>query len=132
MHKQNMYNNGMNMKERAQEILTFLPAVYLAFRSPKTPVKAKILAGLTVAYALSPIDLIPDFIPGIGYLDDIIILPAMITWTIHAIPKELFDGFMQEARAHMDKQPKKKWVYAIPVLLIYALLLYWIISIFIH
>lgn len=72
----------MNLKERAKKLKTDIPAVFLALKHEKTPVGAKILAALTVAYALSPIDLIPDFIPVIGYLDDLLLLPVMVTWTI--------------------------------------------------
>lgn len=115
------------MKERARQIKTFLPAVYLAAKSPKTPRKTKILAALTMAYALSPIDLIPDFIPVIGYLDDLIILPAMITWTVHSMPKELFAAFRKEADTAYEQKPEKRWIYAIPVLLLYCLILYLIL-----
>jgi uncharacterized membrane protein YkvA (DUF1232 family) len=117
----------MNMKARAQQIKTFLPAVYLAARSPLTPKKTKVLAALTMAYALSPMDLIPDFIPVLGYLDDLVILPAMIAWTVHSMPKELFDSFLQEAQEKMTAQPAKKWAYAIPTICIYALILYGIL-----
>lgn len=121
-----LYNIVMKIKEKAAQIKTFLPAVYLAMKSPKTPKKTKILAALTVGYALSPIDLIPDFIPVLGYLDDCIILPAMIAWTVQSMPKELFDEFAAEAKAMMS-QPKKKWYYAIPILLLYALIIYLIV-----
>jgi len=67
----------MNFKERAQKLKSDIPAIFLALKDKDTPIIAKILAAVTVAYALSPIDLIPDFIPVLGYLDDLIILPAM-------------------------------------------------------
>lgn len=127
-----MYNRDMNKQDRARQIMTFLPAVYLAAKSSKTPVRTKILAALTVAYALSPIDLIPDFIPVIGYLDDLIILPAMITWTIHSMPKELFDSFMKEAENRQNDYPRKRWIYAVPILLFYILILYLILHAFLH
>ena len=56
-----------------------------------TPVLAKIFAGITVAYALSPIDLIPDFIPVLEYLDDTILLPAFVALTIKFIPKDILE-----------------------------------------
>ena len=61
-------------------------ALYLAARHPDTPWYAKLWAGAIVAYALSPIDLIPDFIPVLGYLDDVIILPAMIWVALRLVP----------------------------------------------
>lgn len=78
----------MNLKERAARLKTDIPAIFLCLKSKETPLIPKILAGVTVAYALSPIDLIPDFIPVLGYLDDLIILPAFIALTIHFIPKD--------------------------------------------
>ena len=69
-------------------------AVYLAAKDPRTPWHAKAVAFLTIAYALSPIDLIPDFIPIFGYLDDLVIVPAGITLAIRLIPAEV----LEEAR----------------------------------
>ena len=82
----------MGFKDRAKQLKADIPALVLSLRSRDTPVGAKILAGITVAYALSPIDLIPDFIPVLGYLDDLIILPALIALTVKLIPKDVFDS----------------------------------------
>lgn len=122
----------MNMKQRAQQIKTFLPAVYLAAKSPKTPRKTKILAVCTAVYALSPIDLIPDFIPVLGCLDDLIILPTLITWIIHSMDKDLFASFMEEAKNQRNTTTQKKWIYAIPIILIYLLIVYFIFKAFIR
>lgn len=65
-------------------------ALYLAAQDPRVPILAKIIIGLVVAYALSPIDLIPDFIPAIGYLDDLILLPLGIWLCIRLIPQEVW------------------------------------------
>lgn len=64
----------MDLKARAKKLKTDIPAVFLALKDKETPFTAKIFAGITVAYALSPIDLIPDFIPVLGYIDDLILL----------------------------------------------------------
>lgn len=61
----------MDLKARAKKLKTDIPALFLALKDKKTPILAKIFAGITVAYALSPIDLVPDFIPVMGYLDDV-------------------------------------------------------------
>jgi uncharacterized membrane protein YkvA (DUF1232 family) len=74
-------------------------AIYLASRDPRMPWYAKILAVAVAAYALSPIDLIPDFIPVIGYLDDLIILPLGIWLVVSLIPDEI----MVEYRAKADQ-----------------------------
>ena len=75
------------LKARAKQLKNDVPAVFLSLKDKDTPVVAKIVAAITVAYALSPIDLIPDFIPVLGYLDDVILLPAFIAWTIRLIMK---------------------------------------------
>jgi uncharacterized membrane protein YkvA (DUF1232 family) len=75
-------------------------AVWLAARDPRVPWYAKVLAAAVGAYALSPIDLIPDFIPVIGYLDDLLLVPAGIFLTVRLIP----DGLMAEFRAEAAKR----------------------------
>src|SRR6266540_4194489 len=73
-------------------------ALYLAVRDPRTPWYAKVVAVCVVAYAFSPIDLIPDFIPVLGYLDDVIIVPLGIMLALRLIPAEV----MAECRARAD------------------------------
>lgn len=68
----------MTLKEQANKLKADIPAIFIALKKKETPILAKIIAGITVAYALSPIDLIPDFIPVLGYLDDIILLPILV------------------------------------------------------
>jgi len=74
-------------------------AVYLAIKDPRTPWYARVAAGLVVAYAFSPIDLIPDFIPILGYLDDLIIIPLGIALTIKLLPPDV----LAEARSRADQ-----------------------------
>ncbi len=81
-------------------------ALYLAGRDPRVPCYAKVLAAATAAYALSPIDLIPDFIPIIGYLDDLILIPAAIWLTIKLIPNGLMAELRNEAALRLaSKRP---------------------------
>lgn len=117
----------MKIKECAENLKKNIPAVFLSLKDKDTPALAKILAGITVAYALSPIDLIPDFIPLIGYLDDIIILPALVTLTIKLIPQEVWQKNLSlSADLWSDGKPKK-WYYAIPVIIIWIVLVFIII-----
>src|SRR5829696_4288244 len=81
----------------ARAIKRDVHALYLASRDPRVPWYAKALAMLVAAYALSPIDLIPDFIPVVGYLDDLVIVPLGILITIKLIPRGLMDEFRTEA-----------------------------------
>jgi len=111
----------LNLKERATQLRTDIPAVFLSLKSPEPPWYAKALAALALVYALSPIDLIPDFIPVLGYLDDLIILPALIALTIHFIPKDTFERYRQEAQGMWQDGKPKKWFYAIPFIFIWML-----------
>ena len=120
----------MNLKERAKKLKLNIYAIYLSIKDKDTPVLAKILAGITVAYALSPIDLIPDFIPVLGYLDDLILLPILITLTLKFIPKEIFERNSEKAKNIMLNAKMKKWYFAIPIILIWMVffaLLIWLI-----
>jgi uncharacterized membrane protein YkvA (DUF1232 family) len=84
-------------KQWARAIKRDAVAVWIAARDPRVPWYAKLLAGAVAAYALSPIDLIPDFIPVLGYLDDVIIVPAGILLTVRLIPGGLMEEFRAEA-----------------------------------
>ena len=118
----------MNLKERAKKLKTDLPAVFLALKKKETPVYAKILAGITVLYALSPIDLIPDFVPVLGYLDDVIILPALVALTVKLIPKEIFAQCQIDSVGLWENGKPKKWYYALPIVAIWLLILYFVIN----
>lgn len=81
----------MDLKERARKLKKDIPAIFLALKDKETPAAAKIAAGITIAYALSPIDLVPDFIPVLGYLDDVIVLPLLVAVAIKLIPKDVLE-----------------------------------------
>lgn len=118
----------MTLKERARSLKRDIPAVYLALRSKETPVIAKLLAGITVALALSPIDLIPDFIPVLGYLDDILLLPALIGLTVKLIPPEVFAVCRRQAEGLWESGKPKKWYFALPVAGVWGLLLWLLVK----
>jgi uncharacterized membrane protein YkvA (DUF1232 family) len=84
-------------KQWARAIRRDTVALWIAARDPRVPWHAKLLAGAVAAYALSPIDLIPDVIPVLGYLDDVIIIPAGILLTVRLIPGGLMEEFRVEA-----------------------------------
>lgn len=116
----------MNLKERAKKLKTDIPAIFLVLKDPDTPFSAKMVAGITVAYALSPIDLIPDFIPVLGYVDDILLLPALIAWTIRLVPKDILEKNRKLAEGMWQDGRPKKWYYAVPIVLLWLILL-WIV-----
>ena len=107
----------MNLRQRAESLKTDVPAVFLALKDKRTPALAKLFAALTVAYALSPVDLVPDFIPVLGYLDDVILLPALVTLTVRFIPKEIMASCREQAKEMWQDGKPKKWYYALPVVL---------------
>ncbi len=118
----------MNLKERAKQLKTDITAIFIALKNKETPIISKVFAAITIVYALSPIDLIPDFIPVLGYLDDIIILPLLIALTVRLIPHDIFE----ECRIHaeglwIDSKPKK-WYFALPIVAIWLLMIYLIIK----
>jgi uncharacterized membrane protein YkvA (DUF1232 family) len=88
-----------SLKARARQLQSEITALYLAARHPRTPWYAKALVVAIVAYALSPIDLIPDFIPVLGLLDDIVLLPLAIVVAVKLVPAEV----MAECRARASE-----------------------------
>lgn len=118
----------MKLKERVQKLKEDIPAVFLCLKDKKTPVSAKLFAALTVCYALSPIDFIPDFIPVLGYLDDVILLPALVYITVKLIPKEVWESNRDAARELWQDGKPKKWYYAIPIVLVWMLIIWLIVK----
>ena len=122
----------MNLKERAKKLKNDIPTVFLALKDQDTPVIAKIIAGVTVAYALSPIDLVPDFIPVLGYLDDVILLPALVALTIKLIPKDIWERNRKLSEGLWENGKPKKWYYGIPVVAIWGLIVLMVLIIFLR
>ena len=119
---------GVNWQERARKLKMDIPALLLALKDHDTPVTARIFAGITVAYALSPVDFIPDFIPVLGYLDDIVLLPVMVAITIKLIPKEVMEKNRRLAEDLWKDGKPKKWYYGIPVVLVWLLIGWWAVK----
>ena len=91
------------LKTRAKALKRDVVALWIAARDPRVPWYAKVLAGVVAAYALSPIDLIPDFIPVLGYLDDLLIAPAGIWLVVRLIPPPLMAEFRQKAASAAER-----------------------------
>lgn len=100
------------LRRRARRLRTEAHALYLAARDPRTPWAARLLAGAVVAYALSPIDLIPDFIPVVGYLDDLILVPMGITLAIRLIPPPVLAECREQAYA-AEALPRSRFAAAV-------------------
>lgn len=118
----------MKLSQKAKQLKKDIPAVYLCLKSKDTPLAAKIIAVITVGYALSPIDLIPDFIPVLGYLDDVIILPLLVTLTVRLIPEQTIERCRKQAEEMWQNGRPKKWFYAIPIVLVWLLIIWLVVK----
>jgi len=114
------------LKQRAGIIERETTALYFAFRDTRTPWYARVVAALVLAYAFSPVDLIPDFIPVLGYLDDLILVPAGIALVVKLIPPEVMAGARLTASS---KDPKKSvgWIGAAVIILVWLGIAAWAI-----
>jgi uncharacterized membrane protein YkvA (DUF1232 family) len=101
-----------HLRKRANNLKSETYALYLAYHDPRVSWYAKAVCACTVAYALSPIDLIPDFIPVIGYLDDLIIVPAGLTLAIKLIPEEVMCECRVKAKEIMKLNEPRNYVAA--------------------
>ena len=115
-----------SLRQRARLLKRETLALYLAARDPRTPWYAKLLAVAIVAYALSPIDLIPDFIPVLGYLDELVLIPAGIALVIRLVPREVMADARERADGVVDKA-KKTAVWAAVVIGSIWLLIAWVV-----
>lgn len=122
------FDDYMSIKDKAKKLKRDIPAVFIALKNKETPFIAKVFAGITVGYALSPIDLVPDFVPMLGYLDDVIILPLLVSLTIKLIPKDIWEVSQKESEGLWDGGKPKKWYYAIPIVLIWLLIIWLIVK----
>jgi uncharacterized membrane protein YkvA (DUF1232 family) len=115
------------LKTHARALKREAFAVYLAAKDPRTPWYAKVVAFITIAYALSPIDLIPDFIPILGYLDDLLIVPAGIALAIRLIPAEVLEE-TRETVAIKGVERSVGYIGAAIIIIIWILAIIWSVS----
>jgi uncharacterized membrane protein YkvA (DUF1232 family) len=110
------------LKERARRLKQEVHAVYFAARDPRTPWYAKAVAAVVVGYAFSPIDLIPDFVPVFGYLDDLILLPLGIALVLRMLPPAVMADARGEAeRVALEGKPVNRTAAVVIVLVWLAL-----------
>lgn len=112
-----------NLKLKVKNLKQDIVVLTLAYSDKRTPLIAKILIGITVGYLLSPIDLIPDFIPVLGILDDLILVPILISISIKLIPKFVLEEARKKALENPQKLKKNNWIFAVVIILIWVLLL---------
>lgn len=116
------------LKAKMKGIKQDLTALYLAYKHPGVPWHAKLFTALVLGYALSPIDLIPDFIPILGYLDDLLLVPLGIILAIKMIPKPVMEECRIKAAELEKGSMGSNWAAAVLILIIWLLLIWMIIK----
>ena len=114
------------VKEWAKKLKLQSRILQVVYKDERTPLKAKILIWITLGYLFSPIDLIPDFVPVIGYLDDLIIVPLLIALTIKLIPKIVWDDASGRVNSEPEIKWKKNWLIITGITLVWLLCLLWL------
>ena len=109
-------------KQRARQLKKETYAIYIACKDPRVPWYARLFAGFVVAYAFSPIDLIPDVIPILGYLDDLVLVPLGIILVIKMIPPAVLAECREKAEAAMNQGKPTSRIAAIAIVAIWLLL----------
>ena len=109
-------------KQRARHLKREVYALYLACKDPRVPWHARILAICVVGYAFSPLDLIPDFIPILGHIDDLILIPLGVAAVIKLIPPPVLQECRDKAQAALDQRKPTNWVAGSIIVLIWVLL----------
>ena len=126
--------HSQKVKAQVQDMKWSVLSLYLARKDPRIPLKSKFMIVIAVGYALSPIDLIPDFIPIIGLLDDVLIVPALVGYAVKSIPSEILNEYKEKAKVEFEKGTPKSYKAAIVIVLIWAIILFltihWIGKIF--
>jgi uncharacterized membrane protein YkvA (DUF1232 family) len=114
------------LKNWAATLKREVMALWFVWRDPRTPWHARVLTMLIVAYALSPIDLIPDFIPVLGYLDELILLPVGIYMVLKLVPADALADARAKAQSWVESRQAKprNWIAAAVIVLLWAALLW--------
>jgi uncharacterized membrane protein YkvA (DUF1232 family) len=115
-------------KQWARDLKVEAYTIYLACRDPRLPWSTRLCAGCVAAYAFSPIDLIPDFIPVFGYLDDLILVPLGVALVLRMIPAALLDEHRTRARALAAHGKPTNWIAAAMILIVWLLLTAWLVK----
>jgi len=111
-----------NWKRQARKLKRETYALYLAYRDPRTPWVARLFSALVVAYAFSPIDLIPDPIPVLGYLDDLILIPLGIYLAVKMIPPDVLEECREQSESVMAQGKPVNRAAAVVIVAIWLLL----------
>jgi uncharacterized membrane protein YkvA (DUF1232 family) len=114
------------LKQKAKHLKTEAQVLMIAYKDSLTPLRAKILISLTIGYLLSPIDLIPDFIPILGLLDDLIIVPLLITASIKLIPAIVLLEAREAVKTSSERYKKNNWIFGCIIIAIWLTLIFFL------
>lgn len=117
-------------RQRAKQLKMEVHTLYMAYRDPRTPWYAKLFIGCVVGYALSPIDVIPDFIPVLGYVDDMIIVPLGVAIALKMIPPGVLDDCREKARQAAGQKKLGNWLAAAVIIAVWIFVALFIIIFF--
>jgi uncharacterized membrane protein YkvA (DUF1232 family) len=106
--------------------------LYFAYKDNRVPWYAKLFIIGVVSYAFSPIDLIPDFIPILGFLDEVIILPLGIMFALKMIPEDVIASCEREAKRLMENGKPKNWIVGTLIIVTWSMMILWMIKVFIN
>lgn len=110
-----------NINEKAEKMLVDVYALFLGLGDRLVPWYAKAVAAITVGYAFSPIDLIPDFIPVLGQLDDLLLIPVGVYLTMRLIPENIMDELRAKAQSMADSGKPTSWIAGVIIITIWVL-----------
>lgn len=111
------------LKQKSRHLKIEIYALYLAYRDPRVPWYAKAFVALVVGYAFSPIDLIPDFIPVLGYLDDLVLIPLGVAVALKMIPEKVMEDCRIRSKEMMSKKKPINRVAAVVIICIWLMLI---------
>jgi uncharacterized membrane protein YkvA (DUF1232 family) len=112
------------LKSKIKQLKNEINVLKIAYIDKRTPLYAKLLIGLTVGYLLSPIDLIPDFIPILGLLDDLIIVPFLISISIKVIPTIILHDARLKYKSEQKTITQKNWITGILIIILWGIILW--------
>lgn len=120
------------LKAAAKKLKQNLIVLYLAYRDPRVPLFTKIFTVCVVAYAFSPIDLIPDFIPILGYLDDLILVPLGVYIALRLFPAHILEEYRNQAEERRKSGKPKNWLTGALIISLWLALAIWAALTFYH
>jgi|WetSurMetagenome_2_1015567.scaffolds.fasta_scaffold159054_3 uncharacterized membrane protein YkvA (DUF1232 family) len=130
--RQKSHSIKSRLKERARKLKEELYAIYLAAKDKRTPWYAKWLTAITIGYTLSPLDIIPDFIPVIGFLDELLIVPGLILLTIKMIPPNVLQEQKEKIQREGCPRLKPNWIFTCIIIGLWLVSIVFVLNLFIH